>query len=269
MQPKNIPPDAKQRIQAMANILSLVAIVGRMENTAIQRVLIALGAAIMEVPEGPQVSPAMVHKMLDAIVKERGKEAADYVLMDMAWVAQAWEPVLEEYAIEDPYRLMPFAEIAFQLVNYSGVVLNNHEAFDLFGGPDVVLPMSQLSAALRPYALPVTGLTWKMVGFKNPADQALVGSSEGALYLFKSASSGIDLRFSELERGTDEGARREFDIRVDTPMFGAFVAGLLGDMLYWAARLRGNALPSQELWRRLTEMMLPIAEKSPPQHESS
>ena len=89
----------------------------------------------------------------------------------------------------------------------------------------------------------------------GPADQALVGSDDRMMYLFKSASSGIALRFSELERQAQDQPRREHDVRVDRPLFAAFVAGLAGDLLYYAARLRGDAAPGHQIWQRLQVLL--------------
>lgn len=245
----------EERIQALANILSLVAIVGRLENAAMQRVLVSLGSSILDLPEHAEFDPQSTAKLMAHVADEEGEEAAMQLMEDLGFVARAWEPVLSEFDPSDPYRLIPFAEIVFALVNHSGVALQNYDAFSRFGGPDIVLPMAQLTAALRPYKVPQPGLRWELVGFEAPADQALVGSSDTTLYLFKSAPSGIDIRFSEIPRR--EGDRKEYDVRLDTPLFAAFVAGLLGDMLYWVARMRTHAMPSQQLWRRVQRMLLP------------
>ncbi|MGF1507784.1 MAG: hypothetical protein ACFB51_22075 [Anaerolineae bacterium] len=247
----------EDRIQSLANVLSLVAIVGRMDNTTIQRVLVSLGSSLMDVPAGVTVDRQVTRKLLDNITKEKGEEAAAHFASDMLFVADAWQPVLTAFKPEDPYRLMPFAEIIFSLVNYSGVALQNHDAFTHFGGPDDVLPMRQLTAALQNHPAPKPNLRWEFVGFEAPSDQALVGSSTAALYLFKSAPSGIDMRFSQLARSETESSRREIDVRVDTPLFAAFTAGLLADMLYWVARMRTHALPGQELWQRINTLILP------------
>jgi len=76
------------------------------------------------------------------------------------------------------------------------------------------------------------------------------------MYLFKAASSNVDLRFSELERNADSGSRQEHDVRVDDGLFAAFVAGLLGDLLYWAARLRADVITGQQTWRRIKALII-------------
>jgi hypothetical protein len=254
--PSPPPLEREERIQELANILSLIAIVGRMDKMAIQRVLVSLGSTLMEVPGTPAVDRELASQLIASVAHEGGEEAALALTGDMVFIAEAWGPVLDEYSPLDPYRLMPFAEILFQLVNHSGGLLQSHDAFERFGGTDGVLPLNQLTAALRPYPAPAPGLRWELVGFSDPPDQALVGSDESIMYLFKAASSGIDLRFSELERNAEAGARREYDVRIDTPLFAAFVAGLLGDMLYWTARLRSHALPGQEMWHRVQTLLM-------------
>lgn len=252
----------EEHIQSLANILSLVAIISGMEKAAINRVLLSLGTDMVGVQTRMIIDQNMARKLLLQIASEEDEQTALHVASDMAFVAKAWSPVLEEYMSSDPYRLLPFAEIIFSLTNYSGVTLQNYGAFDRFGGPDVVLPMPQLSAALSPYPVPQVGLTWELVGFHDPPDQALVASDRKNIYLFKAASSGIDLRFSELERNTEDDARREHDVRIDRTLFAAFVAGLLGDMLYWAARLRAHALPGHETWQRLQALLTASGEQT-------
>lgn len=261
------PSLSEEHIQSLADVLSLVAIVGQIDKAAIQRVLVTLGAALLDVDGRLTVDRQLAGKLLIEIARESGEEAAMQIASDLNFVARAWQPVLDEYlSIDDPYRLLPFAEIVYALINYSGSTLQDYGVFERFGGPDVVLSMPQLSAALSTYAIPKTGLAWELVGFQDPPDQALVASDAENIFLFKAASSGIDLRFSELERGSQEQARREHDVRVDTPLYAAIVAGLLGDMLYWAARLRAHALPGHELWRRIRTLLLTPgeAEKKPP-----
>ena len=46
----DLAPD-EERIQALADILSLVAILGKMEKAAVQRVLLSLGTTLAEIPE--------------------------------------------------------------------------------------------------------------------------------------------------------------------------------------------------------------------------
>lgn len=255
---------ADERIQSLADILSLVAIIGRIDKAAIQRVLIALGSSLFDVQTAPVIDREIARKLLVQIATEAGDDAAVHIASDLAFVARAWQPVLDEWLPGDPYRLLPYAEILYSLVNYSGVVLQQHDAFERFGGPDVVLPLHQLTAALSAYSVPSTGLRWELVGFQDPPDQAMVASDAQNIYLFKAASSGIDLRFAELERGTDNVAKREHDVRIDSPLFAAFVAGLLGDMLYWAARLRSHTLPGHEIWQRVLTLLLIANRGEPP-----
>lgn len=254
-----------ERVQALSDILSLIAIIGQIDKAAIQRVLITLGSSLFDVGTTLRVDRQMARKLLVEVASESGEEAALHVSSDLRFVAKAWRPVLDEFlSVEDPYTLLPYAEIIYALVNHSGVNLQKYEAFDRFGGPDIVLPMRQLTAALSSYAVPQGGLTWELVGFQDPADQALIASDARIIFLFKAASSGIDLRFSELERDSGEEARRDHDVRVDTHLYAAFVAGLLGDMLYWAARLRAHALPGHELWRRIQALLLAAGDEPAP-----
>jgi hypothetical protein len=261
--PDPIPKD-NERVQSLADILSLLAIVGQVDKAAIQRVLVSLGSELLDTEGILVVDRNLAQKLLVEIAGESGEEAALQIASDMHFLATAWRPVLDEYvSVEDPYRLMPFAEVLYALINYSGVTLQSHEAFERFGGPDVVLPMPQLTAALSTYPAPKPGLTWELVGFQDPPDQALVASDAENIFLFKAASSGIDLRFSELERDSEGDARREHDVRVDTHLYAAFVAGLMGDMLYWAARLRAHALPGHQLWRRIQALLAAPGEGKP------
>ena len=177
----------EEHIQSLANILSLIAIIGRMDKAAIQRVLASLGSTLLEVPGKPTIERDLARKLITEVAREQGDEAALAISSDIAFVAKAWQPVLDEYLPADPYQLVPYAEVLFALVNHSGTMLQNYEAFDRFGGADVVLPMAQLTAALRPHAVPAAGLAWEMIGFRDPADQALVASDREALYLFKAA----------------------------------------------------------------------------------
>ena len=240
----------------MADMLSLVAIIGRIDKSAIQRVLISLGSALFDVQTAPVVDREIARKLLVDIAREGGDEAAIHIASDLALVARAWRPILDEYLPLDPYRPLPYAEILYALVNFSGVMLQEHEAFARFGGPDVTLALPQLTAALSPYPIPRAGLRWEMVGFNDPPDQAIIATDNQNIFLFKAASSGVDLRFSELERDSAEDARREHDVQIDSPLFAAFTAGLLGDMLYWAARLRAHTLPGHELWQRIQALLV-------------
>lgn len=254
----------EEKIQSLADILSLLAIVGQMDKAAVQRVLIALGANLMAVEPSQKIDPTLTRQLIVQIAAEAGEDAALYILSDLEFVARAWRPVLSQYLPSDPYRLLPYAEIVYALINHTGMTLYNYEAFERFGGPDEVLPMRQLTAALQTYPVPITGLTWELVGFRNPPDQALIGTSTDAIYLFKAASSGIDVRLSELERGSDGEARREHDVRVDKPLFAAFAAGLMGDMIYWAARLRAHATPGHDLWWRVLTLLTDTTPQSEP-----
>jgi len=249
------PISQEDKIQSLADVLSLLAIVGQMDKAAVQRVLIALGASLMDIEPTHRFDSDLTRQLIIQIAAEAGEESALYLLSDMDFVAAAWRPVLDQYLPSDPYRLLPYAEMIYALVNYTGMTLYEYDAFERFGGPDEVLPMRQLTASLQTYPVPVSGLTWELVGFRSPPDQALIGASGDAIYLFKAASSGIDVRLSELERDTDTEARREHDVRVDRPLFAAFVAGLLGDMIYWAARLRSHAIPGQDIWLRIHKLL--------------
>lgn len=249
----------EERIQSLADILSLVAIVGGMEKSAIQRVLITLGSSLLDGRSTLMVDRDLASRLLTQIAKESGERAAIDVANDINFVAQAWKPVLSDSLLKqpDPHRTPPFGEIIFSLVNYSGHHLQEYGAFDQLGGADMVLPMTQLSAALKGYAAPIEGLSWDFVGFTDPADQALVASDAQSHYLFKFAPTPTTLRISELERGSDDDARNDHTVRIDPPMFAAFIAGLLGDMLYWAARLRQHADPGRETWARLNALLYP------------
>ena len=250
---------AEEHLQALADMLSLVAIIGRVDKAAMQRVVIALGSTLFNVETTLVVDRELTRKLLIEIAAIQGEDAALLIASDLAWVSRAWRPVLDEYIPLDPYRPLPFAEILYSLVIYSGHALQEHDTFDRFGGPDVVLPLPQLTAALSTYPVPRPSLRWEIVGFNDPPDQALIASNAADIFLFKAASSGVDLRFSELERGKENEAKSEHDVLVDTPLFAAFVAGLLGDMLYWAARLRSHTLPGHEMWQRI-RTLLTVAE---------
>ncbi|GAB4479110.1 MAG: hypothetical protein Kow00124_24380 [Anaerolineae bacterium] len=244
------------KIQQLANILSLVAIVGGMDNAAVQRVLVSLGSALVGSHSGPLVDRDLAQKLLAQVVTQSGEQAALNVLSDLSFVAAAWQPVLDEFAPLDPHRPMPYAEIIDLLVNYSGAVLQRHDAFQLFGGADYTLPLDQLSAALSTYPVPQPGLKWELIGFPDSPDFALVAGDARTLFLFKTHAASHTLRFSELEPGSDAPARSEQDVAVDSGLFAAFLAGLLGEMLYWAARLRRHAAPGQEMWRRLQALLV-------------
>lgn len=245
----------EDRIQALANILSLVAIISGLDKAAVQRVLIALGSNLMGVPGPVTIEPDLVARLLRQIAREEGEQAALRITDDLGFVAKAWKPVLDMYAAGEPQRVMPYAEIIFALVDHTAFTLQDHGAFDRFGGAELVLPMPQLTAALKSHAVPRPGLVWEIVGFEDPPDQALVASDPEAMFLFKAAATHLDLRFAEYDRAGEQGARREHDVRLDAPLFAAFAAGLLGDMLYWSARLRANAQAGQQIWRRLQTLL--------------
>lgn len=250
----------EERIEALANILSLVAIVGGMDKAAVQRVLLALGANLVSTPSATRIGTDLAGQLLAHIAKEDGEQTALRIAHAMQFVAEAWQPVLDEYPLQDPHRLLPYAEILFALCIRSGMTLHDYGAFERFGGPDWVLPLPQLTAALKSYAVPRIGLVWELVGFQEPPDQAFVASDAEAMFLFKAAVTPTDLRFAELAREGNEGARREVDVRVEAPLFAAFVAGLLGDMVYWSARLRADAVTGQQIWRRLLALLHPPEE---------
>ncbi|MBN1429168.1 MAG: hypothetical protein JXB07_12405 [Anaerolineae bacterium] len=254
MMPTQSTPE--QRIQALADVLSLVAIIGLIDKAAIQRVLISLGSVLLDVQTTPIIDQNMARRLLSEIAREVGEDAALHIASDMAFVARAWRPVLEEHLPLDPYRLMPYAEIIYALVNHSGIALQQYEVLDRFGGAEFLIPFDQLSAALSTYAVPKPALKWELVGFREPSDQALVASGPENIYLFKAASSATDLRFSELGNRDIDDHRREHDVKVDSPLFAAFLAGLLGDMLYWAARLRAHTLPGHEIWQRIQTLLV-------------
>jgi hypothetical protein len=158
--------------------------------------------------------------------------------------------------------MLPFAEIIYALANYTGNTLYRYGAFEQFGGADAVLPMVQLTSALSAHHLPTPGLTWELVGFDDPPDQVLVASDAQTLHLLKAASSATSLRFSELERGSDEDPALENEVAVSTALFAAFTAGLLGDMLFYAARLRNHAAVGREVWARIHALLNPTDSSS-------
>jgi hypothetical protein len=249
----------EERIQSLADILSLVAILGGMDKSAVQRVLVSLGSSLLTGKTPLAVDRDLASRLLVQVSKEGGERAALDLADDMRFVAQSWKAVLDDELLQqtDPHRAMPYAEIMFALFNRTGYTLQDYGAFEQFGGADMVLRMPQLTAALKNYPFPKTNLAWDLVGFPDPPDQALVASDEQTYYLFKLATSPTTLRISELERGSDSEARREHDVRIDPSMFASFTAGLLGDMLYWAARLRTHTEPGRETWSRLNALLFP------------
>lgn len=249
--------DARQdaQIQYLSDILSLVAVIGQMDATAMQRVLAALGPQLASLEPPAPINPKLAARLLAEVAAQGDEQTAANVASDIAFVAQSWRDALRQYQPIDPYELLPYAEIVFTLTNHTGAALAGRDIFLRFGGEDLVLPMSQLTAALKPFPVPKSELNWEMVGFVEPADQALVGSDERMMYLFKSASSGSTLRFSELERQAQGEPRREHEVRVDRSLFAAFVAGLAGDLLYYAALLRGQAAPGHQIWQRLQVLL--------------
>ena len=98
---------------------------------------------------------------------------------------------------------------------------------------------------------------------------ALAANSDvDTMFLFKTATSPTILRFSELARNAEGGPRQEHDVSIDAPLFGAFVAGLLGDLLYWAARLRADAVTGRQTWRAIQALITPPDEPPPPRPTS-
>lgn len=247
----------ESKVQALANILSLIAVTGALDNAAVQRVLVSLGAGTISASTPLVIDRELSGKLLTQIAAESGEEAALHLLRDFNLIADAWSPVFEGFKIDDPYRPLPYAEVIDLLVNHSGRLLNELGVFQAFGGPDLVLPLPQMSASLRPYAIPVAGLNWDMIGFLDPPDQALIAGDSLKLYLFKTHSSPTELRFSELERNSQEDVRQEHSIEVDAPLFAAFTAGLLGDLLGIVARQRQHAAPGHEIWLRLQALLRP------------
>jgi hypothetical protein len=249
--------DAKhdEKIQYLSDILSLVAVVGQIDATVMQRVLAALGSQLTAIDPPAPIDPGLAARLVSEIATHAGEKAAATVAGDIAFVATAWRDILREYRPFDPYQLLPYAEIIYALVNHTGAALAARDVFQQFGGDDLLLPMPQLTAALQPHPVPKPALTWEMVGFLEPSDQALIAHDGQVMHLFKSASTGITLRLSELERHSQTQARREHDVRVDRELFTAFVAGLAGDLLYYAARLRGLAAPGHEVWERLQVLL--------------
>lgn len=249
--------DANQedRIQYLADILSLVAVVGQMDATVMQRVMAALGSQLALIEPAKPIDPRLAARLVAEIATQADERAAAHIASDLAFVAEAWRDVLRQFGPLDPYELLPYAEIVFALVNHTGQALASRQIFERFGGEDLLVPMPQLTAALQPFAAPNPDLTWEMIGFLEPSDQALIGTDETMMYLFKSASSGITLRFSELERDTEAAPRREHEVRVDNDLFAAFVAGLAGDLLYYAARMRGESAPGHRIWESLQVLL--------------
>lgn len=243
------------QIQYLADILSLVAVIGQIDATAMQRVLAALGPQLAAIEPPAPIDPQLAARLVAELGAQADSQTAANVVSDIAFVAEAWHDVLRQFQPLDPYELLPFAEIVFALANHTGSALASRDIIARFGGEDLLLPMPQLTAALQPFPVPNPDLTWEMIGFVEPADQALIGSDERMMYLFKSASSGITLRFSELERQAQDQPRREHEVRVERPLFAAFVAGLAGDLLYYAARLRGEATPGRQIWQRLQVLL--------------
>src|SRR5262245_9818439 len=117
-------------------MLSLVAILGGMEKSAIQRVLVSLGSSLLDVHTSLAVDRDLASRLLVQVAKESGEQAAIDVASDMHFVATSWKPVLDESLLKqkDLYRSAPFAEILFSLINYSGHTLEDYDAFDQFGG---------------------------------------------------------------------------------------------------------------------------------------
>lgn len=244
-----------EKIQYLADILSLVAVAGKLAPDAMQRVLASLGNELAAINPPERIDPRLAARLIAEIATHAGEEAAADVAHDITFVAKTWRGVLDEHKPYDPYELLPYAEIIFALVNHTGAALAERKAFELFGGDDLMLPMQQLTAALQIYDVPEAQLTWHLVGFIEPDDQALVGRNESTMYLFKSASSGTALRFSQLELDSQDDTKREHDLTVDKPLFAAFIAGLIGDLLHYAALLRGQAAAGHQVWERLNVLL--------------
>ena len=244
-------PTQDDKIQYLADILSLVAIVGKLDSGVMERVLASLGNELADITPPEPLNPELAAKLIAEIAVQSRDQSAANIARDFAFVADAWKEVLTEHRPLDPYQLLPFAEIIFALVNHTGAALADRHAFERFGGNDLLLPMPQLSAALQTHAVPKPDLRWEMIGFVEPDDQALIGNDGQMTYLFKSASSGVTLRFSELELDSQNETRSEHELRVDKPIFAAFIAGLAGDLLYYSARLRNHADEGHEVWQRL------------------
>ena len=248
-------PTQDIKIQYLADILSLVAIVGKLDSGVMERVLASLGNELADINPPEPLDPELAAKLIaESAIQSREQSAAN-IARDFAFVAEAWKEVLAEHRPLDPYQLLPFAEIIFALVNHTGAALAARNAFERFGGDDLLVPMPQLSAALQTHAIPKPNLRWEMLGFVEPNDQALIGNDDKMTYLFKSASSGLTLRFSELELDSQNETRSEYELRVDKPLFAAFVAGLAGDLLYYSARLRNHADEGHEVWKRLQVLL--------------
>ena len=251
-------PSQEQKVQYLADILSLVAIVGKLDSAAMQRVLASLGNELADITPSEPIDPKLAARLVAEIAENASVGEAADVANDFAFVGRAWREVLDEYRPFGPYESLPFAEILFALVNRAGMALTEQQAIERFGGSDLLLPMAQLTAALQTYAVPEPNLTWEMIGFAEPDDQALIGTdyNTNTMYLFKSASSGRTLRFSELElQAQGDEPRREHDLPVEPPLFAAFIAGLAGDLLYYSARLRGHAASGFEIWERLQVLL--------------
>lgn len=247
--------EREDKVQYLADVLSLVAVVGQMDAAVMQRVLASLGAQLAALKPPDPIDPELAARLVAEIATHAGDKTAASVAGDMAFLSESWSDVLREYRPFDPYEILPYAEIIFSLVNHTGIALASRNIFERFGGEDLLVPMPQLTAALRVHPVPKPDLRWEMIAFQEPSDQALIGSDEKMMYLFKSASSGITLRLSELERQSQDRPRHEHDVRVDKPIFAAFVAGLAGDLLYYAARLRDHAAPGHHIWERLQVLL--------------
>ena len=173
----------EERIQSLADILSLVAILGGMEKAAVQRVLVSLGGSLLDMRSALAVDREMASRLLVHVARESGEKAAIELASDLNFVANAWRPVLDDGLLQnvDPHRSLPYAELVYRLMIHSSSVLHEYGAFHQFGGRDVVLPMTQLTAALRIYSMPRVALEWDLVGFQDPPDQALVAHDEYTL----------------------------------------------------------------------------------------
>lgn len=251
----------EDKIQYLADILSFVAVVGRMDSAVMQLVLASLGSQLAGLKPPEPIDPKLAAQLVAEIAGKAGRKVAAEVTNDLSFVGSAWRSVLEEFGPFDPYEELPYADIIFALVNHTGTAFASHHIITRFGGEDLLIPMTQLTAALKTHSVPKPGLTWQMIGFLEPTDQALIAIDENIMYLFKSAPGPNTLRFSELDRQSMDHPRHEHDVPVNQPLFAAFVAGLASDMIFYAAKLRNQNAAGHEIWQRL--LVLLGGEKSP------
>ena len=117
------------QIQSLADVLSLLAMLGGMDKPAVQRVLISLGRDLLHIRHPLTVDRELATRLLVQIAKSSGEQAALDIATDMHFVAEAWQPVLNDYFTDDPHRVLPFAEIIYALANYTGNALFRYGAF--------------------------------------------------------------------------------------------------------------------------------------------